>query len=156
VEHLARDREQLWAEAKARFDAECVWWLDTAGLVQMASDEQNDRYEGDPWEEVIGRWADDRPSVSRGPVPPVLGLEALPRTAWLAVWNGDIEEAMTRLFPLCSLGVLGLFPVVGVENSGHEVLFPVFPSIVMADAHAQIAVFGIFSPLLRTREQGET
>jgi predicted P-loop ATPase len=64
VEHLARDRDQLWAEAKARFDADCVWWLDTAELVQMASDEQAERYEGDPWEEVIGRWADDRASVS--------------------------------------------------------------------------------------------
>jgi hypothetical protein len=105
VQHLARDREQLWAEVKARFDAGCVSWLDTAELVQMASDEQNERYEGDPWEEVIGRWADDRPSVSRRPVSPLLGLEALPRTAWLAFGIGDIEEAVTRLFPLCSLGV---------------------------------------------------
>jgi hypothetical protein len=64
VEGLARDRDQLWAEAKARFDAGCVWWLDTAELVQMASDEQTERYEGDPWEEVIGRWTEDRPSVS--------------------------------------------------------------------------------------------
>ena len=30
----------------------------------MATDEQTERYEGDPWEEVIGRWADDRSNVS--------------------------------------------------------------------------------------------
>ena len=30
----------------------------------MASDQQIDRYEGDPWEEVIGPWVEERPSVS--------------------------------------------------------------------------------------------
>jgi predicted P-loop ATPase len=64
VEALARDRDQLWAEAKAKFEAGCVWWLNTAELVQMASNEQIERYEGDPWEGGIARWADDRPSVS--------------------------------------------------------------------------------------------
>jgi predicted P-loop ATPase len=64
VDGLARDRHQLWAEAKVMFDSGCAWWLDTAELAQMASNEQIERYEGDPWEDVIGRWADDRPSVS--------------------------------------------------------------------------------------------
>ena len=64
VEALARDRDQLWAEAKARFDAGAVWWLETAELVQMASDQQIERYEGDPWEEVIGPWVESRASVS--------------------------------------------------------------------------------------------
>jgi hypothetical protein len=52
------------AEAKARYDAGCVWWLDSAELIHMAPDEQTDGYEGDPWEEVIGRWTDDRSNVS--------------------------------------------------------------------------------------------
>jgi predicted P-loop ATPase len=47
VDGLARDRDQLWAEAKARFDAGVVWWLETVELVQMAADQQVDRYEGD-------------------------------------------------------------------------------------------------------------
>jgi predicted P-loop ATPase len=64
VEGLARDRDQLWAEAKARFEAGGVWWLDSAELIQMASDEQSERYEGDPWEEVIGKWAEDRSNLS--------------------------------------------------------------------------------------------
>jgi hypothetical protein len=34
----------------------------------MASDQQIDRYEGDPWEEVIGPWVESRPSVSIGEV----------------------------------------------------------------------------------------
>jgi hypothetical protein len=64
VETLARDRDQLWAEAKARFEAGSVWWLDTVELVQLASDQQVDRYEGDPWEEVIAPWIETRSSVS--------------------------------------------------------------------------------------------
>src|SRR5947199_309518 len=38
------------------FDAGFVWWLDSADLVQTAPDQQSERYEGDPWEELIGRW----------------------------------------------------------------------------------------------------
>ena len=64
VDALARDRDQLWAEAKERFDAGAVWWLESAELVQMATDQQIDRYEGDPWEEVIAAWLDSHPSVS--------------------------------------------------------------------------------------------
>jgi len=64
VEALARDRDQLWAEAKARFEAGSVWWLETAELVQLASDQQVNRYEGDPWEEVIAPWIETRSSVS--------------------------------------------------------------------------------------------
>jgi hypothetical protein len=41
----------LWAEAKNRFENGAVWWLETADLVQLASDERVERYEGDPWEE---------------------------------------------------------------------------------------------------------
>jgi predicted P-loop ATPase len=64
VEALARDRDQLWAEAKARFDGGSVWWLETAALIQLASDQQVDRYEGDPWEEITGPWLEARSSVS--------------------------------------------------------------------------------------------
>jgi putative DNA primase/helicase len=64
VDALARDRDQLWAEAKARFDSGAVWWLETSDLVQMTSDQQIDRYEGDPWEAVIGPSVESRTSVS--------------------------------------------------------------------------------------------
>jgi predicted P-loop ATPase len=58
IDELARDRDQLWAEAKIRFDSGAAWWLDKPELVQMASDQQIERYEGDPWEEVISPWLD--------------------------------------------------------------------------------------------------
>jgi predicted P-loop ATPase len=64
IDELARDRDQLWAEAKLRFDSGATWWLDNPELVQMASDQQLERYESDPWEEVIGPWLGARSSTS--------------------------------------------------------------------------------------------
>ena len=61
---MAGTRDQLWAEAKVRFESGCPWWLDTPDLVQRASDHQAARYEGDPWEEVIGPWLENRQSTA--------------------------------------------------------------------------------------------
>ena len=88
VEGLIRDRDQLWAEAKARFEAGSVWWLETTGLVQLASDQQGERYESDPWEEVIAPWIELRTRVS---ISELLG-ECLnkPRALWT---QGDKNRA---------------------------------------------------------------
>jgi predicted P-loop ATPase len=64
VDALAGDRDRLWAEAKARFDSGSVWWLDTPDLVQLARDQQEARYDGGPWEEVIGPWLENRQSTA--------------------------------------------------------------------------------------------
>jgi predicted P-loop ATPase len=64
VEGLGEVRDQLWAEAKARYESGCPWWLDTPDLVQLASDQQEARYEGDPWEEVIGPWLESKQSTA--------------------------------------------------------------------------------------------
>ena len=64
IEGLARDRDQLWAEAKVRFDAGAVWWLDSCELIDAAAEEQADRFEADPWEEVMARWCENRSSAS--------------------------------------------------------------------------------------------
>ncbi len=91
VDALARDPDQLWAEAKARFEGGAVWWLETADLVQMASDQQIERYEGDPWEEVIGPWVESRTSVSISEV-----LEKCLQKAQ-ALWTTDKNRAARRL-----------------------------------------------------------
>jgi predicted P-loop ATPase len=64
IDRLARDRDQLWAEAKARFDAGADWWLETGELTVAAAQEQADRFDGDPWEEVLARWCENRSSIS--------------------------------------------------------------------------------------------
>jgi predicted P-loop ATPase len=56
IDLLRRDRDQLWAEAVARYRAGAVWWLETAELEGTAEAEQLERYEGDAWDEAIGRW----------------------------------------------------------------------------------------------------
>jgi predicted P-loop ATPase len=61
IEDLARDRNQLWAEAVARYRGGAVWWLDSDELNRTAEGEQADRYEGDPWDEIIGAWI-ERPT----------------------------------------------------------------------------------------------
>jgi predicted P-loop ATPase len=64
ISELERDRDQLWAEARERFRAKDTWWLDTEELMRSAAEEAQARYEGDPWDEIIGEWISERESVS--------------------------------------------------------------------------------------------
>lgn len=53
IDALRQDRDQLWAEARDRYLTRERWWLDTPGLTSAASEEQEARFEQDPWQEVI-------------------------------------------------------------------------------------------------------
>lgn len=64
VDALADVREQLWAEATALYFDGKPWWLDSVELTREAAEEQAERYEGDPWDELIMAWAEQRESVS--------------------------------------------------------------------------------------------
>ena len=64
LDQLQRDRDQLWAEARERFFAVKSWWLDTHSQVAAASEEQQDRFQGDVWEGKIIDWASRKESVS--------------------------------------------------------------------------------------------
>jgi predicted P-loop ATPase len=64
LEALRRDRDQLWAEAQARFTAGESWWITDAGVAEQARAEQADRYEGDPWASIIEDWATGRDSIT--------------------------------------------------------------------------------------------
>ncbi|MGD1095116.1 MAG: VapE domain-containing protein [Bryobacteraceae bacterium] len=64
IDDLARDRDQLWAEAVVRYRAGENWWIDTPELNSAAELEQADRYEGDAWDSSIERWVEDRRSAS--------------------------------------------------------------------------------------------
>jgi predicted P-loop ATPase len=58
IDELARDRDQLWAEAVVRYRAGSPWWLDSAELNRAAEMEQSARYDGDPWDSLIARWTE--------------------------------------------------------------------------------------------------
>jgi predicted P-loop ATPase len=65
---IERDRDQLWAEAVARFKAGEKWWLETPELEALATTEQALRFKGDVWHEPIKRWIGRRNDVSVGEV----------------------------------------------------------------------------------------
>lgn len=64
VDALADVRDLLWAEATYLYFDGKPWWLDSVSLNREAAEEQADRYEGDPWDELILEWAGIRESVS--------------------------------------------------------------------------------------------
>ncbi|MDB4986603.1 MAG: virulence-associated protein [Myxococcaceae bacterium] len=53
---LARDRDQLWAEAFVRFNRGEPWHLGDAQEIEAAKLEQEKRREVDPWEERVARF----------------------------------------------------------------------------------------------------
>jgi predicted P-loop ATPase len=53
IDALRQDRDQLWAEARDRYLTGDAHWLDTPRLVSAAGEEQEARFEQDPWEEII-------------------------------------------------------------------------------------------------------
>ncbi len=61
---LAMVRDQLWAEATYLYFEGKPWWLDSVSLNREAAEEQAERYEGDPWDELILNWVEGRESVS--------------------------------------------------------------------------------------------
>ncbi len=61
---LARDRDQLWAEAVAKYRAGEIWWLVDDELVKDALAEQEARYIADPWQQGIDEFLDRVESTS--------------------------------------------------------------------------------------------
>ncbi len=64
VDALARDRDQLWAEAVAKYRAGEIWWLADDELVKDALAEQEARFVADPWQEGIDGFLDRFESTS--------------------------------------------------------------------------------------------
>ena len=90
IDDLGRDRDQLWAEAVHRYCAGENWWLDDKTLVEAAADEQQQRYEGDPWDEKIMKWCEGRESVS---VADILELALdIPKS----MWNQSMQNRVAR------------------------------------------------------------
>jgi putative DNA primase/helicase len=53
---IERDRDQLWAEARAAFEAGEPWHLDSAELQRLAALEAAERAEDDAWGTIVERW----------------------------------------------------------------------------------------------------
>jgi predicted P-loop ATPase len=64
IEVLRRDRDQLWAEAVVRYRGDENWWIDSAKLNAFAAEEQQERYDTDPWQPLIEEWVEGREHVT--------------------------------------------------------------------------------------------
>ena len=53
---LRHDRDQLWAEAVARYRQGAIWWFDEPELIAEIKTEQDQRYQADAWDARIDRW----------------------------------------------------------------------------------------------------
>jgi predicted P-loop ATPase len=56
IDKLKEDRDQLWAEARARYLEGKTWWLEKDDLEKLAATEQDDRYEPGRWDNEIVSW----------------------------------------------------------------------------------------------------
>jgi predicted P-loop ATPase len=68
LDGLRRDRDQLWAEALAAYEAGAKWWLDEPELIAEALEEQRGRYEDDPWQESVIKFAEQEADTADGSV----------------------------------------------------------------------------------------
>lgn len=59
IEKLAKDRNQLWAEAVERYGKGEKWWFQTDALNVLAIEEQRNRYQKGQWDALIEKYLDD-------------------------------------------------------------------------------------------------
>ncbi len=97
IEGLRRERDQLWAEAKALFDAGTEWWV-RAGERELFELEQDQRYVGDAYEEKLRAWLIAHPEVtdinSMKLMGEALGLEA---SKWTPPEQQRVGRIMHRI-----------------------------------------------------------
>ena len=53
IDGIRADRDQLWAEAVARYKAHEPWWLEDQDMVHVAQQEAAERVEVHPWDESL-------------------------------------------------------------------------------------------------------
>lgn len=64
VKGLARDRNQLFAEAVTLYQRGERWWPDRAFEAEHIKPQQEARYEADAWEQAVAEWLPDKAKVT--------------------------------------------------------------------------------------------
>ena len=99
---IERDRDQLWAEAVARFRDGAPWWLETSELEALAAVEQAARFKTDVWKEPVEKW------LGKNKKKDVSVAEVLERTLGIAPQD-QTQSAMNRVADI--LTDLGFRPI---------------------------------------------
>ena len=68
LDGLVRDRDQLWAEAVACFDAGELWHFTDAAVIEEATRQQAERYADDVWESKVLSYANGNEKFTTGDV----------------------------------------------------------------------------------------
>lgn len=63
LDRLARDRNQIWAEALVRYQQGVNWWIDEPDIAVAAAEEQRGRYAEHVWQEKVKELAEEQASV---------------------------------------------------------------------------------------------
>lgn len=79
VDGIARDRDQLWAEAVALYLGGTAWWLD-GSTEAMAREEQAERVTADPWQPIVDAYLLRHDTVTTADLLDALGIEPGRRT----------------------------------------------------------------------------
>jgi predicted P-loop ATPase len=92
---IARDRDQLWAEAVALYNAGEPWWLTDEALLLEAHGQQEERQQDDAWHEFIANYcAATAEDVSVAEILEALGVE---RARWTQVDQNRVARCLVML-----------------------------------------------------------
>ena len=86
IESLTRDRDQLWAEARLRFEDGERWWFNDPALERRAALQQRGRHREDPWEPIVAQYLallseQKRKQKTEPPEPPQVTVNEILRNA---------------------------------------------------------------------------
>jgi len=89
IEH---DRDQLWAEAVALYQAGEAWWLQDTAV--EAYEQQDQRYQEDPWHADVARYCESTSDVSVGEILELLGVE---KAKWTQVDQNRVARCLIKI-----------------------------------------------------------
>ncbi|CCM78036.1 conserved hypothetical protein [Rhizobium mesoamericanum STM3625] len=86
IEALKRDRDQLFAEAYARYQRGEHWWPDAEFEARVVKPEQETRFEADMWEPLVADYLDGKDRATTADI----AAEAL------GLFGGNVNPAHGR------------------------------------------------------------
>jgi predicted P-loop ATPase len=108
VEAIRKDRDQIWAAAKALYDSGEQWWL-TDDEASLARTQQERRTVVDPLYEEVAQWLDDTNTE-----------QACMRAIMDNVVSSDGEQSSAQITPQLQHRIRGALNAAGYESIGRK------------------------------------